>query len=151
MIGNLHPLFSSILASAAQVPEQVARAEYVSRLTKMDWAFEIADDGAVYRKGRAELSDMMKLRESIDADHQLWNRHAPSRYRTVQDVCTFQDFAGNAPATVEWIAGYSGPLVIAVVVDTTGGPRSIHNDLSRDALARYQAKAEQIAAQKVAA
>jgi hypothetical protein len=147
----LHPIFASILASAEQAATQIERTQYVSRLAKMDWAFEMADDGAVYRKGRAELADLMKLREAIDADHQLWNRHAPSRYRTVQDVCTFQDFAGNAPATVEWIAGYSGPLVIAVVVDTTGGPRSIHNDLSRDALARYQAKAEQIAAQKVAA
>jgi hypothetical protein len=148
-MGNMHPLFSSILDSAAQAPIQIERAAYVSRLIRMDWSFEFADDGAVYRQGKAELAALMAIREAIDADHALWNKHAPHQYMVLKDVHSFKDFTGNAPVTVEWIAGESGPVVIAVVVETPSGPRSIQQDIKPEALARYQAaamKAAQVAA-----
>lgn len=143
---HLHPIFAGILAQAAAVPSQVRRAEYVSRLLRMDWQFEHAP-AEQWRKGRAELEALQKLREEIDAQHVLWNRHAAAEYCTHDHVRSFKDFTGHAPVTVEWSEIDGAPRVIAVVIEITGvGPRSITPDLTPECLARYQAKLDQLVA-----
>ena len=143
---GLHPIFAGILAQVAAVPSQVRRAEYVSRLLRMDWQFEHAA-AEQWRKGRAELDALQKLREELDAQHVLWNRHAAPDYCTHDHVRSFKDFTGHAPVTVEWSEIDDVPRVIAVVIEVTGvGPRSITPDLTPECLARYQAKLDQLVA-----
>lgn len=143
---HLHPVFAEIIASAAAMPAQVERAAYVSRLLKMDWAYAQSDDGAVYRAGVSELAALKELRARLDPGHEIWNRHAPEWAHEQQAVHTFRDFTGNAPVVVEWVSTELGPRVIAVVVETAGGPHAITADLSSAALDRYQRQAEAIGA-----
>ena len=144
MNARLHPVFAAILQQAAEAPLQIRRAQYVSRLARMDWQFEHAA-AEQWRKGRAELDALQKLRSELDAQHVLWNRHAPAEYCTHDHVRTFKDFTGHAPVTVEWSEVDGVPRVIAVVAEVAGvGPRSITPDLTPECLARYQAKLEQL-------
>lgn len=146
--GGLHPVFAGILAQAANVPVQIERAQYVSRLCKMDWGFEQSSCGDAYRRGKAEFAALKALRDRIDPGHELWNRHAPEWVHVAQPVHTFRDFTGKAPVLVEWMHTPLGPRMIAVVVETSDGPHSIQQDLSPAALKRYQDKVECVAAQR---
>src|SRR5690606_11397934 len=92
---TLHPTFNAILAGVQAMPVQIARAQYVGRLAAFDWTHEQADDMSVVRRGRAELAELRKLREQLDPDHALWNRHAPEWMHTVTTVHTFKDFTGK--------------------------------------------------------
>lgn len=75
----VHPMIASILNAVVESPEIIARAQYVARLTKMDWAFEWAE-GDRWRKGRDELKALRVLRETLDADATIWNRHCGKDY-----------------------------------------------------------------------
>lgn len=146
MTTALHPIFAGILAQAAAVPTQVRRAEYVSRLARMDWQFEHAP-AEQWRKGRAELDALQKLREELDAQHVLWNRHAAAEYCTHDHVRTFKDFAGTHPVTVEWSEIQGRPRVIAVVIEgSAGAPLPVTQAITPELLARYQAQLEQLVA-----
>jgi len=143
---TLHPTFNAILAGVQAMPVQIARAQYVGRLAAFDWTHEQADDMSVVRRGRAELAELRKLREQLDPDHALWNRHAPEWMHTVTTVHTFKDFTGKAPVTVEWVATIHGPRVIAVVVETPQGPCAIQEALRPEVMDRYQEKANRLGA-----
>lgn len=80
-MNNLHPVFAGILSTMSQIPAQISRAEYISRLARMDWDFEWSDDGSVYRRGREELQSLRKVQADIDPTGELWNKHAPKQYR----------------------------------------------------------------------
>ena len=118
MNAPLHPLIAGILSQAAQLPVQVRRAEYASRLVKFDWEFEHAP-AEQWRAGRDELKALVALRAELDPTHRIWNRHASQQYRTHDSVRAFRDYTGPEPVTVEWTEINGAPQVIAVVVNIT--------------------------------
>lgn len=81
----LHPLFAAILGNVKEQPEQLRRAEYVSRLMKMDWEFEHA--ARIQRNaGKAELNALYELQAELDPLAELWNRHAKFPYLITRSV-----------------------------------------------------------------
>lgn len=144
MNAPLHPLIAGILSQAAELPLQVRRAEYVSRLLKMDWQFEHAP-AEQWRRGRDELKALVALRAEIDPTHRIWNRHAPADYRTHNSVRVFRDFTGPEPVTVEWTEIDGVPRVIAVVVNVTDKVvRPITDTLTPARLDELQAKLNEL-------
>jgi uncharacterized protein (DUF58 family) len=128
------------------IPLPMRRAEYVSRLARLGFFFE--HGGACDHMARDEVARLKLIRAEIDADGDLWNKHAPLRFQDKYPIHTFCDFTGHSPVTVEWVRYPQGPKVIAVVVETNRGPKTIHQDLNAEALARYQAKCEEIASRE---
>lgn len=61
------------MTSAARI------AAYVEALRDHDWSFEYSDDGAVWRRGRAELLHLRAEQAALDADFAIWNRHCNPR------------------------------------------------------------------------
>lgn len=84
--GNVHQIFAGILSGIEQQPEQLRRAQYVSRLVRMDWEFERSDDGRAHRAGRDELQALRELQADIDPDAEIWNRYAPLQYLMTRRV-----------------------------------------------------------------
>lgn len=80
---NVRPIFSGILAGQ---PDQLRRAQYASRLIRMDWEFDRSDDGRAYRAGRDELQALRELQAELDPDAEIWNRHAPLQYLMTRRV-----------------------------------------------------------------
>lgn len=81
----LHPVFADILRDASLIPAQLRRAEYVSRILKMDWDFEQAP-AEQWRAGRDELVCLRRLQVEVDPTAALWNQHAPEGYKAHQRV-----------------------------------------------------------------
>lgn len=131
-----HPAFAGTLAAVEQAPVQLRRAEYVSRLIRMDWEYESADMHAAVVRGRAELAALKVAREELDADHALWKRHAPEWAWPEVPVRTFKDFAGECPVTVEWVHTMHGPRLLAVVVDLARDVKRIDQALSPEVMQR---------------
>lgn len=130
------------------LPLELRRADYVSRLARLGWWFDVGDTGCD-QMGRDELERLKLIRADIDPDGELWNKHAPPRFQDAYEVRTFKDFTGACPVTVEWALYPQGAKVVAVVVETAAGPKTIHTELSIGALARYQLQAEQLASKAV--
>lgn len=92
-MSNLHPVFERICASIQALPVPVAvsadeqLAHYVALLQRHDWAYEYADDGAVWRAGRDERRELATLRDELDPDGALWNKYAPPCYRFGRIAC----------------------------------------------------------------
>lgn len=146
MTAAIHPIFASILAQAAELPAQVRRAEYASRLIRMDWEFEHAP-AEQWRSGRAELRALEQLRDELDPLHSIWNRHAKGKYLTHGCVRSFKDFTGPVPVVIEWAMVGGTPRITAVVVNIAGkGPCSIGGELSPQAMARYETKLQALLA-----
>lgn len=145
MNAPLHPLIAGILSQAAELPLQVRRAEYASRLIKFDWQFEHAP-AEQWRRGRDELRALVALRAELDPTHKIWNRHAPEGYRTLPStVRAFCDFTGPEPVTVEWAEIDGAPRVIAVVVNVTDKVvRPITDTLTPARLDELQAKLNEL-------
>lgn len=80
MNAALHPVFASILRDAELIPAQLRRAEYASRLLKMDWEFEHAP-AEQWRAGRDELLALRRLQVEVDPTAKFWNLHAPEAYK----------------------------------------------------------------------
>lgn len=78
----LHPTFAGILATIEQAPLQIKRAEYVARLTKMDWQFEHAPFKQ-WQEGRDELVALRELQAEVDPSGELWNKHAHPDFKKV--------------------------------------------------------------------
>ena len=140
---NVHQAFAPVLAAitslpvAAEQPIEVRRAGYVARLARMDWQHQFSDSHAAVVAVRMELEALKALRDEVDPDHQLWERHAPEWAWASVPVHTLTDFAGDCPATVEWMATVHGPRLIAVVVDVVGaGPKRIDQALSQEVMKR---------------
>lgn len=137
--------------STTQAPEVhpvLRRADYVSRLRRLGCIAEVSDSLGD-NMARDEEGRLRILRAELDPDGSLWAKHAPLRFQDKHPIHTFKDFTGNSPVTIEWARLPKGPTVIAVVVETTRGPKTIHQDLNAEALARYQAKCEEIAKREV--
>lgn len=100
--GNVHPLFAGVLASIEQAPEQIRRAQYVSRLVRMDWQFEHAPSEQ-WRAGKEELMALRELQISIDPDAELWNRHAPFEYLITRRVKVVSDLPAGSRET-KWMS-----------------------------------------------
>lgn len=82
---HLHPVFATILKGMEQVPVQVRRAGYVSRLMKMDWEFEFAP--RIQRnQGAEELKALYELQTELDPTAELWNRYAKPGYLITRSV-----------------------------------------------------------------
>jgi hypothetical protein len=142
-----HPIVQDVLDQAAGIHIVLRRADYVARLTRLGQWLDLSNaDGD--NMARDEESRLRIMRAELDPDGSLWAKHAPLRFQDKHTIHTFKDFTGNSPVTVEWARLPKGPQVIAVVVETTRGPKTIHNDLSAEALARYQAKCEEIASRE---
>lgn len=141
MNAPLQPLIAGILSQAAELPLQVRRAEYASRLIKFDWEFEHAPREQ-WRRGTDELKALVALRAELDPTHRIWNRHATEGYRTQPTtVRAFCDFTGPEPVTVEWAEINGAPRVIAVVVQVKGKVvRPITETLTPTRLDELQAK-----------
>lgn len=91
---NVHPIFAAVLQQAAELPVQVRRADYISRLIKMDWEYEHSDDASVRRRWREELIALRQLQVELDPSASHWNKYAPGIYRAtrfVRVVCTLPD------------------------------------------------------------
>ena len=82
---NVNPLIAQVLRDAASIPAQLRRAEYVSRLLKMDWQFEHAP-AEQWRAGRDELAQLRRLQIEADPTAKFWNLHAPDAYKARQRV-----------------------------------------------------------------
>lgn len=82
---NVNPLIAQVLRDAASIPAQLRRAEYVSRLLKMDWQFEHAP-AEQWRAGRDELAQLRRLQIETDPTAKFWNLHAPDAYKARQRV-----------------------------------------------------------------
>lgn len=82
---NVNPLIAKVLRDAASIPAQLRRAEYVSRLLKMDWQFEHAP-AEQWRAGRDELAQLRRLQIEVDPTAKFWNLHAPDAYKARQRV-----------------------------------------------------------------
>ena len=82
---NVNPLIAQVLRDAAGIPAQLRRAEYVSRLLKMDWQFEHAP-AEQWRAGRDELAQLRRLQAEVDPTAKFWNLHAPDAYKARQRV-----------------------------------------------------------------
>jgi len=82
---NVNPLIAQVLRAAADIPAQLRRAEYVSRLLKMDWQFEHAA-AEQWRAGRDELAALRRLQIQADPTAKFWNLHAPEHYQARQRV-----------------------------------------------------------------
>lgn len=82
---NVNPLIAQVLRDAASIPAQLRRAEYVSRLLKMDWQFEHAP-AEQWRAGRDELAQLRRLQIEADPTAKFWNLHAPDTYKAHQRV-----------------------------------------------------------------
>ena len=145
---HVHPAVAQALNAASGIPVQLRRADYVSRLTRLGHWCELheayGDNMARDEEGRLRL-----MRDELDPDGELWNKHAPIQFRDAYEVRTFKDFTGACPVTVEWVLYPQGAKVVAVVVETAAGPKTIHTELSIGALARYQLQAEQLASKVV--
>jgi hypothetical protein len=140
-----HPIIQGVLDQAANVHPVLRRADYVARLCRLGCIATVSDSLGD-NSARDEEQRLRILRAEIDPDGALWAKHAPLRFQDAYAVHTFMDFTDTAPVTVEWVRYPHGAKVTAVVVDTVGGPKTIHNELSIGALARYQLKAEGLAA-----
>lgn len=108
---SVHPIFQGILGTIQQAPDQIRRAEYVSRLRRMDWQFEHAP-GEQWRRGRAELQALRELQTDLDPDAELWNRNAPFEYlitRSVKIVCDLP----SGGREVKWIRTGMGDIDLA--------------------------------------
>ena len=82
---SVNPLIAQVLRTAAEIPMQLRRAEYVSRLLKMDWQFEHAP-AEQWRAGRDELAQLRRLQVEVDPTAKFWNLHAPESYKARQRV-----------------------------------------------------------------
>lgn len=82
---NVNPLIAKVLRDAASIPAQLRRAEYVSRLLKMDWQFEHAP-AEQWRAGRDELAQLRRLQAEVDPTAKFWNLHAPEAFKAHQRV-----------------------------------------------------------------
>jgi hypothetical protein len=142
---HVDPVIAEVLNKAAAIPAEFLRADYVARLARLGLWCDLGDVGDSHM-ARDEEGRLRILRAQIDPTGELWNKHAPMRFRDCHEVRMFKDFTDACPVTVEWVLYPQGAKVIAVVVDTVGGPKTIHNELSIGALARYQLKAEGLAA-----
>lgn len=56
-------------------------AEYTARLTYHDWHYQYSDDHRVWEKGNNNYLLLLKLREQLDPDWQIWNSLAPEGYK----------------------------------------------------------------------
>ena len=112
---NVHPIFAAVLQQAAELPVQVRSADYISRLIRMDWAFEFSDDGDAYRRGRDELIALRQLQIELDPTASHWNKYAQGVYRAnrlVRVVCTLPD--GGTDTT--WLTTAAPSIDIATVM-----------------------------------
>lgn len=114
-MSSVHPLIAGILDQSAQLPAQVRRAEYVSRLIRMDWQFEFADDARPYRAGRDELMALRQLQIELDPTAQLWNRHVPAQYRATRMVSVKCKTADGAISTT-WITTNAPNIDVSAVM-----------------------------------
>jgi hypothetical protein len=131
-------------APGSDVHPILRRADYIARLLRLGCLATVSDSLGD-NNARDEEGRLRILRAEIDPDGSLWAKHAPLRFQDKHLVNTFKDFTGTSPVTIEWARLPKGPTVIAVVVETNRGPKTFHADLSPEALARYQAKCEEIA------
>lgn len=114
MQANVHPILAAVLQQAAELPVQVRRAEYISRLIRMDWAFEYAE-GDAYRRGRDELIALRQLQIELDPTASHWNKYATEGYRAnrlVRVVCALPD--GGTDTT--WLTTAAANIDIAAVM-----------------------------------
>ena len=66
-----------ILTDIAELNEE-RLTDYRRALDRMDWEFEFADDGQVYRRGRAALEALYDMQADVDQDGAIWRSVAPS-------------------------------------------------------------------------
>lgn len=112
---NVHPIFAAVLQQAAELPVQVRRADYISRLIRMDWEYEHCDDEAVRRRWRGELINLRQLQVGLDPTASHWNKYAQGVYRAnrlVRVVCTLPD--GGTDTT--WLTTAAPNIDIAAVM-----------------------------------
>lgn len=64
--------------------DSLQMAEYVELLNKHDWFFAYSDDRRVYERGQKERSTLIAKQLHIDANFEIWNKHAPSEFRKVK-------------------------------------------------------------------
>lgn len=83
LLASIHPTIAAALAPHIGDSLQMRRAQYVSALTRFDWLFEFSDDGALYRRRAAELTELRRQQAELDPTGELWRRHAHSSYSPI--------------------------------------------------------------------
>lgn len=74
---NIDPALRAAIAPTPICPE---RAAYEVALRRMDWHFEFADDGEVYRRGRDALAKLREQQRRIDPQGRVWLSIAPASH-----------------------------------------------------------------------
>lgn len=112
---NVHPIFAAVLQQAAELPVQVRRADYISRLIRMDWEYEHCDDEAVRRRWRGELINLRQLQVELDPTASHWNKYAQGVYRAnrlARVECTLADGSRDT----QWLTTAAFNVDIAAVM-----------------------------------
>jgi hypothetical protein len=72
--------------SQATAPVRDARQDYEQALRAFDWSFELSDDPAAYRRGRATLTRLREQQARLDPTGATWRSIAPEAHGTPQPV-----------------------------------------------------------------
>jgi hypothetical protein len=66
-------------------------ALYEKCLAFHDWFSDFSCDYSVYRKGRTEKEQLMRMQKLYDKDCVLWNHYAPQEFKRIAkkglDIC----------------------------------------------------------------
>lgn len=54
---------------------------YIEKLKRMDWYFNMSDDYSMYASGRRRMDELKALREELDPDYTVWNEYAPADFK----------------------------------------------------------------------
>ena len=73
--------------------------DYIDRLKSHDWYYAYADDGRVFRQGKAAEDTLVKLRKELDPDNSIWNEHAPEGYKIISEEVRAEKTAGQKART----------------------------------------------------
>ena len=65
---------------------EITMEEYARRLQTHDWFYDYSDDHSVWTKGSSERSDLYRIREDLDPNYEVWNKHAPEMFRREVNV-----------------------------------------------------------------
>ena len=56
--------------------EEIYIYEYRTKLASHDWYYQYSDDGSVYRKGRDQYQELVKMQKVLDVDSAIWNAYS---------------------------------------------------------------------------
>lgn len=57
---------------------------YIKLLHRHDWHYEYSDNQVVWRTGKEERDEILKMQKEIDIDFKMWNNVCPEQFKRKQ-------------------------------------------------------------------